>query len=371
MLEAETATRRWGRAHAVQRFGRSPSHHGSDDRPLRPTVGSNRARSMQRDAAASVPRAVQRPRGPVLDASRKGQAPAARRISGSRLESIAMRFTKMHGLGNDYIYVNAFEERVSDAAALSRAMSDRHLGVGADGLILILPSRNADVRMEMYNADGSRAQMCGNGIRCVAKYAVEHRLAEGPELRIETDAGVKRAVCEMEGDRVERVRVDMGRPSLRAVDLPARVPQESIIEATHDFDGTTRVLTCVSMGNPHAVVFVNNLEEVSLPEVGPIIENAPMFPERINVHFAHVDSRTHVTMKTWERGSGATRACGTGACAVAVAGSVTGRTQRRISVTLPGGDLQIEWADDDTVYMTGPAVEVFSGEWSEARTGQG
>lgn len=275
-----------------------------------------------------------------------------------------MKFTKMHGLGNDYIYVNGFDERVQNPVALAREMSDRHTGVGSDGLILILPSQHADVRMEMYNADGSRAQMCGNGIRCVAKYAVERKLAAGPELRIETDAGIKLAFCEMERNTVGLVRIDMGRPSLRAADLPARVAIDSIIDAELIIDGTSRVMTCVSMGNPHAVLFVDSLDAIELREVGPRIECAPQFPERINVHFAHVDSRTHVTMKTWERGSGATRACGTGACAVCVAASVTGRTERGITATLPGGDLQIDWAQSDTVYMTGPAVEVFNGDWS-------
>ena len=274
-----------------------------------------------------------------------------------------MKFTKMHGLGNDYIYVNGFEQRVRDPVALAREMSDRHTGVGSDGLILILPSQHADVRMEMYNADGSRAQMCGNGIRCVAKYAVERKLAPGPELRIETDAGIKHAFCEIERDRVGRVRIDMGHPSLRAVDLPARVAYESIIDAELVIDGIPRVITGVSMGNPHAVLFGEALDSIQLREVGPAIECAPQFPERINVHFVRVDSRSHITMKTWERGSGATRACGTGACAVCVAASVTGRTERRITATLPGGDLQIDWAQSGTVYMTGPAVEVFTGDW--------
>jgi len=276
-----------------------------------------------------------------------------------------MKFTKMHGLGNDYVYVNGLEERVRDPAALAREMSDRHTGVGSDGLILILPSQHADVRMEMYNADGSRAQMCGNGIRCVAKYAVERKLAAGPELRIETDAGIKLAFCEMDQDRVGLVRVDMGSPSLRAVDLPARVESESIVDAELVIDGTPQVMTCVSIGNPHAVLFVDAFNSIQLREVGSAIECAPQFPERINVHFVRVDSRSHVTMKTWERGSGATRACGTGACAACVAASTTGRTERRITATLPGGSLQIDWAQSGMVYMTGPAVEVFTGEWTE------
>ncbi len=289
-----------------------------------------------------------------------------------------MKFTKMHGLGNDYVYVDCFEERVDNPAVLAKAVSDRHTGIGSDGLILIHPSERADLRMEIYNADGSRARMCGNGIRCVAKWAVEHRLAAGPTVRIETDAGVKQAECQMVDGAVRSVRVDMGLPSLAASAIPSTIPAERIIDyplrfrlnesrSAHGGDRAESKsdyrITCVSMGNPHAVVFVDDLDAVVLEAVGPCFEHAAQFPERINTHFVHVDSPSHVTMKTWERGSGATRACGTGACAVCVAGAVTERTLRRITATLPGGDLEVHWADDDHVYMTGPAVEVFTGDW--------
>jgi diaminopimelate epimerase len=313
-----------------------------------------------------------------------------------------MRFTKMHGLGNDYVYVNGFEEAVVNPAGLARVISDRHTGVGSDGLILIQPSGVADVRMEMYNADGSRGQMCGNGIRCVAKYAVEHGLAKGPTLRIETDAGLKTAECVRNEGRMTLVRIDMGRPRFDPASLPCTIRADRIVEysfalgdrpnrspeprapaldtkcqgsarATNPelrnlggqcgFPNSELKITCVSMGNPHAVIFVDDLQTIPLEAVGPLIETAPEFPERINAHFARVDSRKRITMKTWERGSGATRACGTGACAAAVAGALTGRTDRAVRVTLPGGDLDIEWAADDHVYMTGPAVEVFTGIW--------
>jgi diaminopimelate epimerase len=274
-----------------------------------------------------------------------------------------MKFTKMHGLGNDYVYVNCCTQRVENPPGLARALSDRHTGVGSDGLILIRPSDKADVRMEMYNADGSRAQMCGNGIRCLAKYALEHGLAAGPELGIDTDDGVKLATCEVVDGLVRSVRIDMGLPALAASALPSMIGVDRIIDYPLLIDTVTHVVTCVSIGNPHVVVFVDDPSAVALEVVGPRFENAPEFPERINTHFVRVDSSTHVTMRTWERGSGATRACGTGACAVCVAGAVTQRTQRRITATLPGGDLRIEWADNDHVYMTGPAVEVFTGVW--------
>ncbi|MHC4067130.1 MAG: diaminopimelate epimerase [Planctomycetota bacterium] len=275
-----------------------------------------------------------------------------------------MKFTKLHGLGNDYVFVDLFVETVDDRPGLARAVSDRHRGVGSDGLILIGPSGVAEVRMEVYNADGSRARMCGNGIRCVAKYAYEHGLAANKNpLGIETDVGVLEAKLEFTGGRVSRVRVDMGRPSLDPRDLPSTIAANSIIARPMEIGGRTYEVTCVSMGNPHAVVFVEQPESVDLESAGPLLERAAVFPDRINVHFVRADSQSQVTMRTWERGSGATQACGTGACAACVAGAVTGRTQRLITANLPGGDLQIEWAENDHVYMTGPAVEVFQGEW--------
>ncbi|MEK6675129.1 MAG: diaminopimelate epimerase [Planctomycetota bacterium] len=274
-----------------------------------------------------------------------------------------MRFTKMHGLGNDYIYVDCFREKVRDPATLARVISDRHCGVGSDGLILIQLSKVADVRMEMYNADGSRGQMCGNGIRCVAKYAVEHELAKGPTLRIETDAGIKQADCRMTHGRVTSVRINMGIPSLSPRDLPSTIQCDRLVSYPMIVAGNALALTCVSMGNPHAVHFVEDIAAIDLSLIGPRVENASEFPERINLHIVKVDSPDHVTVRTWERGSGLTRACGTGACAVCVAGVITERTHRSIVASLPGGDLEIEWASDNNVYMTGPAVEVFAGDW--------
>lgn len=292
-----------------------------------------------------------------------------------------MKFTKMHGLGNDYVYVNCFDEQITDPASLARLISDRHTGVGSDGLILICPSERADVRMEMYNADGSRAQMCGNGIRCVAKYAYEHGLirraadavssAAGAcngrttTITVETDAGVKTLELAVANGAVRTVRVDMGRPSLRPADLPCRLPGDRIIDRDVAVGGTTYRMTCVSVGNPHAIVFVDDLDRVDLATDGSAIENADVFPERINAHFVRVDGRGEVTMATWERGSGMTRACGTGATAVCVAGAISGRTDRAILAHLPGGDLRLNWAEDDHVYMSGPASEVFTGEWPE------
>ncbi|HEY3243198.1 MAG TPA: diaminopimelate epimerase [Phycisphaerae bacterium] len=274
-----------------------------------------------------------------------------------------MKFTKMHGLGNDYIYVNCFEERVTDAPTLSRAISDRHRGVGSDGLILICPSNVADVRMEMYNVDGSRAQMCGNGIRCVAKYAYEHGLARKTPMRIETDAGVLELALRCRDDQVESVRVDMGRPQLAPESLPATFPGDRIVDYPVEIAGEAYRVTCVSMGNPHSVVFVDDLDAFDLLRIGPQFECAPCFPERINAHFVQVQNPSRVRMKTWERGSGSTQACGTGASAVCVAGALTGRTQRQIIARLPGGDLELEWAENDHIYMTGPATEVFTGDW--------
>ncbi len=269
----------------------------------------------------------------------------------------------MHGLGNDYVYVDVFEQCVDDPPALARVIADRRRGIGGDGLILIGPSQTGDVRMVMYNADGSRPEMCGNGVRCVAKYAVEHGLSAGPDVLVETDSGVRLAECHIVDGTVGSVRVDMGCPSLAADSLPSTLDVDRIVDHPLQVAGATYKVTCVSMGNPHAVVFVDDLEGVSLERIGPLFEHAPVFPKRINTHFVRIDSPTHVTMLSWERGSGATSACGTGACAVCVAGVLTGRSDRAITAALPGGELQLQWGDDDHVYMTGPAVEVFSGVW--------
>jgi diaminopimelate epimerase len=283
-----------------------------------------------------------------------------------------MRFTKMHGIGNDYVYVDCVRNPPpADPPALARAVSARHFGVGSDGLILICPSERADARMRMFNADGSEAEMCGNGLRCVAKYVYDHGIARKPRLAIETGRGVLSVDLEVKQDKVSRVRVDMGEPILKSADIPTLVPGDPPIDvefAIRDnqvwFKGT-----CVSMGNPHVVIYPGDEYFTTQPkdlvaEHGPLIERTWIFPKRINAHFVKVHSPGEVTMRTWERGSGITLACGTGACAVCVAGVLTGRTGRKLLAHLPGGDLELEWsAADNHVYKTGPATEVFTGEW--------
>jgi diaminopimelate epimerase len=279
-----------------------------------------------------------------------------------------MRFTKMHGLGNDYVYVDGFAGPVpADPPAVARRISDRHFGVGSDGLILILPSRTADARMRMFNADGSEAEMCGNGLRCVAKYVHDHGIARKPRLTIETGRGVLTVDLEVVAGVAERVTVDMGEPILAAAAIPTTLPGDPVVNASLTVGDELHPLTCVSMGNPHAVAFVPDAAAVPLEALGPKVEHAPEFPRRVNVHFVQVHSPTEVTMRTWERGSGVTLACGTGACAVCVAGVLAGRTDRKLLAHLPGGDLLLEWrASDKRVYMTGPATEVFTGDWPGA-----
>jgi diaminopimelate epimerase len=284
-----------------------------------------------------------------------------------------MRFTKMHGIGNDYVYVDCVRGAPpADPAALSRAISDRHFGVGSDGLILICPSERADARMRMFNADGSEAEMCGNGLRCVAKYVYDHGIARKPRLAIETGRGVLTVDLEVKQDKVSRVRVDMGAPILQSSDIPTTLPGDPPVNAPLTVPPTSFNVTCVSMGNPHCVIFEKNPDESLLGtdgydmvrEAGPVIERNARFPRRTNVHFVRVHSPSEVTMRTWERGSGITLACGTGACAVCVAGVLTGRTGRRLLAHLPGGDLELEWSEaDNHVYMSGPATEVFTGDW--------
>jgi diaminopimelate epimerase len=274
-----------------------------------------------------------------------------------------LRFTKLQGCGNDYIYVDCFTHPMPhDPAGLSRAISDRHFGVGADGLILICPSDKADARMRMFNADGSEAEMCGNGVRCVAKYVYDHGLVRKPTLKIETGRGVLTLELEVSGGSVREVRVDMGEPILQADRIPTTLagnPPLNVPLAGHSLH-----VTCVSMGNPHCVAFVEEITDALVLGAGPKVERVAAFPRRTNVEFVRVNRADDVTLRVWERGSGETLACGTGAYAVAVAGVLTGRTQRRIVAHLPGGDLQLHWSETDNhVYMTGPAVEVFSGEW--------
>jgi diaminopimelate epimerase len=280
----------------------------------------------------------------------------------------------MHGIGNDYVYVDLFKEKVADPAALAIAVSDRHFGIGSDGLILIGPSRTADVSMRVFNADGSEAQMCGNGIRCVAKYAFEHKLArqDSEEVSVETPAGVKTVRVFVENGRVTRARVDMGEPRLLRKDIPMTgPPNEQCVDAVLQVSSAAApaeraefLATCVSMGNPHCVIFVPDTAAVELGRIGPAIERHEAFPERTNVHFVQVVGPGEVIMRTWERGSGITLACGSGASAVCVAGVLTRRTGRSLLAHLPGGDLELEFsAADNHVFMAGPAAEVFTGEW--------
>lgn len=274
------------------------------------------------------------------------------------------RFTKMHGAGNDYVYVNAFTEKLPhDLPALAVAVSDRHTGIGADGLILICPSERGDARMRMYNADGSESEMCGNGVRCVAKYVYDHGIARKEDLQIETGRGVLAIHVDVQNGRVERARVNMGAPILEAAQIPTTLagspPQNVKLTAGgREFD-----VTCVSMGNPHCVAFVDEINDDWVLRIGPLVERHPAFPRKVNAEFVQVVSPREFNMRVWERGSGETLACGTGACAVAVAGVLTGRLERRVVGHLPGGDLELEWSDSGEVFMTGPATEVFSGEW--------
>jgi diaminopimelate epimerase len=260
---------------------------------------------------------------------------------------------------------------VGDPARVAREVSDRHFGVGADGLILVLPSKVADVRMRMFNADGSEAEMCGNGIRCLAKYAYERGIALKNPMRVETGNGVLSLELHTKGGKVREVTVNMGQPVLELAKIPVNAELVSATEEAHQYafeisDAPFSHATFVSMGNPHVVIFPQNLDRVDVAKLGPAVEHFAAFPKRINAHWVEVKSRGEVVMRTWERGSGITLACGTGACAVCVAGAVTGRTDRKIVAHLPGGDLMLDWRHtDNCVYMTGPAVEVFSGDWTD------
>lgn len=270
----------------------------------------------------------------------------------------------MHGIGNDYVYINCFEEEIKDPAQLAPIISDRHFGVGSDGLILILPSIVADCKMRIFNADGSEAQMCGNGVRCVAKYVYDHKITQKNPLTVETLSGNKTIRLFTENGRVSSARVNMGKPRLMRSEIPMLGKETQVVDEILTIDKKASFkITCVSMGNPHCVIFVDNFDKIDLPYHGAEIERHHSFPERINVHFAQIHNPKEVTMKTWERGSGITMACGTGASAVCVAGVLNKKTERKILAHLPGGDLELEWAEDGNVYMTGPATEVFTGEW--------
>lgn len=273
-----------------------------------------------------------------------------------------MRFTKMHGIGNDYIYVNCFTETVSEPAAMARRLSDRHFGVGSDGLILIRPSEVADFWMDMYNADGSRSQMCGNGIRCVAKYVHDRGLTDQTEFTIESGGAIKTLHLTLNAaGETKSVAVGMGAPVLEPAQIPVAAQGERFIGVPVEVAGRTWYVTAVSMGNPHAVVFVNDVDALDLPTIGPQFERHPLFPERVNTEFVRVIDRQTLQMRVWERGAGETLACGTGACASLVAAVLNGLCDREATLRLRGGDLRIRW-DDVGITMTGPATFVFDGE---------
>ncbi|MCP4375990.1 MAG: diaminopimelate epimerase [bacterium] len=277
-----------------------------------------------------------------------------------------MKFTKMQGAGNDYVYVDCFDEQIDAPEELAREISDRNFGVGGDGLILVMPSESADVRMRMFNSDGSEGEMCGNGIRCVAKYTWDHDRSKANPLRVETQSGIKTISLILgPDDKVVSATVDMGEPILDPPSIPVNIPQKQVVDLPIRTSKQAFFMTCVSMGNPHVVMFVDDLAGIAIEEVGPELETNALFPERINVHFVQKHSDTEVTVRTWERGTGITLACGTGASAVCVAGVLTKKTARKITAHLCGGDLELEWRQDDGhVYMTGHAVEVFTGEWN-------
>ncbi len=279
-----------------------------------------------------------------------------------------LNFTKMHGAGNDYVYVSGFDQTLPlDLPQLAIQVSDRRFGIGGDGLIAILPSDKADARMRMFNADGSESEMCGNGIRCVAKYVYDHGIRKNESLTIETGAGVLSLVLKVADGLVSQVTVDMGQPRLEAALIPTTLgagPQAQVVNCPIEYRGHTLFATCVSMGNPHCVIFVPEATDELVLEIGPMIERDDRFPKKTNVEFVEVLSRGEVRQRTWERGSGETWACGTGASAVCVAGVLTGHTDRQILNSLLGGQLRLRWDEaSNHVFMTGPAVEVFSGRW--------
>ncbi len=276
-----------------------------------------------------------------------------------------MKFTKMHGCGNDYIYVDGAKERISQERKpeIVRRISDRHFGIGGDGVIFIDPSQEADFEMEMYNMDGSRAEMCGNGIRCVAKFVYDRGLTDKTSVSVISCGKVKYLDLNITDGKVSTVKVNMGSPILKAADIPVLSEKEQVIGEQIDVDGRTYEMTCVSMGNPHAVIFMDEVSDLPLEKIGPSFENHERFPNRINTEFVRILDEENVEMRVWERGTGETLACGTGACAVAAACVLNGLTKDEITVKLLGGSLQIRWdREADLIYMTGPAVTVFEGE---------
>lgn len=274
-----------------------------------------------------------------------------------------MKFTKMHGIGNDYVYVNCFEESVKNPAEVSKFVSDRHFGIGSDGLILISPSAIADFRMNIYNADGSQAEMCGNGIRCVAKYVYDYGLTDKTEISVETLAGIKYLRLQVENGKVASVEVNMGAPILEPKEIPVAVEESPVVNVPVEVKRKIYHMTCVSMGNPHAIIFMNNVKDLDIAAIGPYFENHTVFPKRTNTEFVEVLDRNTVNMRVWERGSDETLACGTGACATTVACILNDKTENEVTVHLLGGDLKIRWdREANQVYMTGPATVVFDGE---------
>ena len=276
-----------------------------------------------------------------------------------------MKFTKMQGIGNDYVYVNCFEETVKDPAAVARYVSDRHFGIGSDGLILIKPSDIADCEMDMYNLDGSQGAMCGNGIRCVAKYVYDYGIVKKENISVSTKSGIKYLDLTVRDGKVALVRVNMGSPVLTASQIPAVSSTEEMINAPLKVNGETYYITAVSMGNPHAIVYITDVDHLDIGEIGPYFENHMAFPDRVNTEFVEVLDDHTLKMRVWERGSGETLACGTGACAVAVASILNGHVdgEKPVTVKLLGGDLEIFWdRQENLVYMTGPAATVFDGE---------
>ena len=274
-----------------------------------------------------------------------------------------MKFTKMHGISNDYIYINGATEKIYNPSDVAIKLSDRHTGIGSDGIVMILPSKTCDFRMRMFNSDGSEAEMCGNASRCVGKYVYDKGLTKKTKVSLETLAGKKILNLHVVDGKVDTVTVDMGEPILRGVDIPTIFDLPMVVSQPIVVSGKKILTTCVSMGNPHSVVYVDDVDSLDLEKIGPSYECHPTFPHKTNTEFVEILSRNEVKMRVWERGAGETMACGTGACAVAVASVLNGFTDRDVRVKLRGGDLQIKWDDDDNhVYMTGPATTVYEGD---------
>lgn len=273
-----------------------------------------------------------------------------------------LRFTKMQGAGNDYIYINGFEQTIDNPSETAIELSNRNFGIGSDGLVLILPSKICDFRMQMFNSDGSEAEMCGNASRCVGKYVFDHEMTTKKEITLETKAGVK-LITLLDGNAKKRkVRVDMGEPILNPELIPVKITQNPALKYPLKIEDKTWEMNCLSMGNPHAVIFTNNIKNLDLPTIGPKFESNPIFPRKTNTEFVEVIDKKTLNMRVWERGAGETLACGTGACAVAVAAVLNGLTERKVNINLLGGQLEIEWNENNNhVYMTGEAVTVFDG----------